>query len=213
MARKKLIAVAIGLLLPVAAEALTLGYIKVGSLLDQPLKAAIEVTADKPSELQSLKVNLAPASQFSKKGIPRLSILDNLRFQVVRRNDSSAMIVVTSSTPIREPILDILVDAKWADGQVTREYTLLLDPPLTADRKPPQIDIPKSAVVVAPAPAAVAKKPAPAAAAPKAASKPAPAKKQPEVAREPAPPRSIRSAWPWEPKPVLWPEPSTWIGI
>ena len=56
MARKKLIAAAIGMLLPMAAEALTLGQVKVGSLLDQPLKAAIEVTADQPSELESLRV-------------------------------------------------------------------------------------------------------------------------------------------------------------
>lgn len=191
MARKKLIAVAIGLLLPVAAEALTLGYIKVGSLLDQPLKAAIEVTADKPSEIESLRVNLAPASQFSKKGIPRLSVLDNLRFQVVRKNDRTATIVVTSSVPIREPILDMLVDANWGDGKVTREYTLLLDPPLTADRKPPAIDIPKSAVVVAPAPAPAAKKPASATAAPKWAGEPEkkakPAKKQPAAAKKPTP--------------------------
>jgi pilus assembly protein FimV len=51
------------------------------------------------------------------------------------------------------------MDATWADGQVTREYTLLLDPPLTADRKPPAIDIPARAPTPAPEAAATAAAP------------------------------------------------------
>ena len=159
MARKKLIAAAIGMLLPMAAEALTLGQVKVGSLLDQPLKAAIEVTADQPSELESLRVGLASAGEFSRKGIPRLTMLDDLRFEVVRKSATTALIVVTSREAVREPFVDFLMDATWADGQVTREYTLLLDPPLTADRKPPAIDIPARAATPAPQPAATAAAP------------------------------------------------------
>ena len=112
MARKKLIAAAIGMLLPMAAEALTLGQVKVGSLLDQPLKAAIEVTADQPSELESLRVGLASAGEFSSKGIPRLPMLDDLRFEVVRKSATTALIVVTSRSAVREPFVDFLMDGE-----------------------------------------------------------------------------------------------------
>jgi len=201
MARKTLVAIGIGMVLPFTAEALTLSQIKVGSLLNQPLKAVIEVTADSPEELDSLSVNLAPASQFAEKGVPRTAELDKLRFQVVRKDPRNALVVVSTGQPVKEPFLDFLVDARWGTGQVVREYTLLLDPPFTTNRPPPALDIP----VQAEAPATVEAKPVeppapqPVAAAPEKAPEP---EKMPEKAPEktaeavPAPAPPARAAAP-----------------
>lgn len=157
MARKKLLAVAVGMLMPAVAQALTLNQIKVGSLLDQPLKAAIEVTADRTEELDSLRVGLAPPRRFTEKGIPRPDMLEDLQFQVVRKEPGKALVIVTTKTPVREPFLDFLVEATWQSGQVMREYTVLLDPPFTVGRRPPPIEVP--AKVEPPKPVAAAPAP------------------------------------------------------
>lgn len=175
MARKKLLAVAIGMLMPAAAQALTLDQITVGSLLDQPLKAAIEVTAERPGELDSLRIGLASAKRFAEKGIPRPDMLEDLRFEVVRQGSGKALVIVTTSTPVKEPFLDFLVEATWESGQATREYTILLDPQFSVDRPPPPIELPGR--ITAPEPVAAQN-------AAEAAAPPAPARES-AVARGP----------------------------
>ncbi|MEN8175514.1 MAG: FimV/HubP family polar landmark protein [Pseudomonadota bacterium] len=127
-------------------NAVTLGQIKVGSLLGEPLKATIEIKADNPEQVKSLKVNLASFSEFNKSGIPRSGLLDSLRFRVIARGAASGSVLVTSDRPIREPFLDFLVKAEWSTGQVVREYTLLLDPPFTGAGRAPVIDVPVQTV-------------------------------------------------------------------
>ena len=39
------------------------------------------------------------------------------------------MLKVTSTQPINEPFLDLLIELNWATGRLLREYTFLLDPP------------------------------------------------------------------------------------
>ena len=129
MPRKTLLALAIGALIPMGTHALTLDQIKVGSLLDQPLKAAIEVTADNPEEIESLRVGLAPANRYAEEGIPRLPVLDQLSFQVFRKGPGKALVLVTTQKPVKEPFLDFLVEAKWetADRGVPRKYYRLTE--------------------------------------------------------------------------------------
>ena len=195
MARKKLLAMAIGGLMPIAAQALTLDQIKVGSLLDQPLKAAIAVTADTPAEIDSLRVGLAPAGRFAEQGIPRVPLLEELSFQVYRTEPGSALVLVTTAKPVNEPFLDFLVEAKWDTGQVTRGYTVLLDPPYTVDSAPPSIDLPAQAVVQKAKPQAT---PGPAPKPPVAEQKPEPvAEQKPEPAE--AAPATLPKA---EPRPA-----------
>jgi pilus assembly protein FimV len=54
---------------------------------------------------------------------------------------------VTSKEPVQDSYLDFLVEANWPKGRLLREYTVLLDPPVTAPARS--------------APAAVAATPAP----------------------------------------------------
>jgi pilus assembly protein FimV len=69
---------------------------------------------------------------------------------------------LTSTRPIDDPFLDIIIELQWATGRLVREYTFLLDPPQFRERAP---------AAAAPAPSApqVAKPaPVPAPAAPEA---------------------------------------------
>ena len=103
--------------------------------------------------------------------------MSSLRFAVEKKPNGKSVLKVTSSRPINDPFVDMLVELSWASGRLVREYTMLLDPPGMATQQPvaPVAAVtPPRAPVVRPAPAAQAPAPAAPTAAP-AASRAAPA--------------------------------------
>ena len=143
MLRKLSLAVAIsGLLSPVGVHALGLGDIQLDSALNQRLNAEILIHLAKSEELGDVKVELASENAFSRAGIDRPFILSGLRFNPVRNSAGNTVITVTSREPVREPFLNFLVEVNWPKGRLVREYTVLLDPPVTLRRHAAQIDSP-----------------------------------------------------------------------
>lgn len=160
--------------------ALGLGPVRVTSRLNQPLQAEIPVIQGTPGEAEGLLVSLADQEDFERLGISRSNLGVPLEFAVGKDAQGQTVIRVTSKEPVRSTYLDFLIEANWPKGRMLREYTVLLDPPITAP---------------AAAPAAVAAaKPAPAA--PKAAPAPAPkaAPAAPAVAKEAVAPSPSRKA-------------------
>ncbi|HEY4126934.1 MAG TPA: FimV/HubP family polar landmark protein [Gammaproteobacteria bacterium] len=147
--------------LPIAANALGLGEIKLNSALNDKFNADIPVVGATSDELDSLDVKLAGLSQFTQAGLDRPEVLNQLQFVVVRNSDGTSYIHITSNAAVREPFLDFLVDANWNNGELIREYTVLLNPPAfqTANAAP-----------TAPAAAQAAQAPAASTAAPMAAA-------------------------------------------
>ncbi|MGH8282288.1 MAG: FimV/HubP family polar landmark protein [Gammaproteobacteria bacterium] len=115
--------------LPVAANALGLGEIKLNSALNQPFSADIPIVGAAPDEISSLHVKAASAAQFQQAGIPISDVLSQLQFQVVQGANGTAHVHISSSKPFREPFMDVLVDATWDSGELLREYTVFLNPP------------------------------------------------------------------------------------
>ncbi|HEY1991374.1 MAG TPA: FimV/HubP family polar landmark protein, partial [Gammaproteobacteria bacterium] len=115
--------------LPMAANALGLGEIKLNSALNDKFNADIPVVGATSDELDSLEVKLAGLTQFSQAGLDRPEVLSQLQFVVVRNPDGSSFVHITSNQAVREPFLDFLVDASWNNGELIREYTVLLNPP------------------------------------------------------------------------------------
>ena len=111
------------------ADAAGLGRLTVQSGLGQPLRAEVEVTALAKEELASLSAKLAPVEAFKQAGLEYNAALNSLRFAVDKRPDSRAVVRITSSQPVNEPFVDLLVELNWASGKFVREYTFLLDPP------------------------------------------------------------------------------------
>ncbi|NWG86317.1 MAG: hypothetical protein HXY26_02215 [Hydrogenophilaceae bacterium] len=122
------------------ADAAGLGRLTVQSALGQPLKAEIELYSVAKDELPSINAKLANVDAFRQARIERLDALNNLRFSVDSRPNGQPIIRVSSSTPINDPFLDLLIELNWASGRLLREYTLLLDPPVEA--KPAQAERP-----------------------------------------------------------------------
>ncbi|HEX4299581.1 MAG TPA: FimV/HubP family polar landmark protein [Gammaproteobacteria bacterium] len=206
--------------LPMAANALGLGEIKLNSALNDKFNADIPVVGATSDELDSLDVKLAGLNQFTQAGLDRPGVLDQLQFVVVRNPDGTSYIHITSNAAVREPFLDFLVDANWNNGELIREYTVLLNPPTfqTANAAPsapapqPAAAAPSAPVAAAPVPvpvptpapvtqtaAPVAQPPAEVAAAPQppVAAQPAPAAEStpaPAASPPPAPAPSVEQA-------------------
>lgn len=108
--------------------ALGLGEITLHSALNQPLEAEIELLQVADLSASDLSVRLAPAEVFSRAGVDRLVFLNDLRFTPLLRG-STSVIRVVSNQPVREPYLNFIVEVARPNGQLLREYTVLLDPP------------------------------------------------------------------------------------
>ncbi len=106
------------------AAALGLGAIEVDSHLNQPFSAVITLYSVSAEETGSLQVQLAPADEFQKAGIQRSSYLSSLRFAV-----SGGRVKVSSDQIVKEPFLNLLVEARADGNRVLRSYSILFDPP------------------------------------------------------------------------------------
>ena len=118
------------LVAPEGAYALGLGSIQRKSALNEPFNATIKLLSARAEELDSLKVRLADPERFQRAGLERSDILSQLRFEVIQADPGSAYIKISSQQPIRDPFLNLLLEVSWSKGQIFREYTVLLDPPL-----------------------------------------------------------------------------------
>ncbi len=123
-------------LIPGIAGALGIGGLKLGSALNEPFKARIELTGVSSDELDGIQVDLASSEAFARAGIERPYFLTKLRFRVVRGEDGKAYIRITTSEPVKEPFLHFLLELNWPKGRLLREYTVLLDPPLYETESP-----------------------------------------------------------------------------
>lgn len=125
--KKLTAAVASALVLSSAAHAAGLGKLTVLSALGQPLRAEIELTAVSSDEASGLVAKLASPEAFRAANIEFNPALLSLRFAVEQRNGRQ-FIRVSSTQPLNEPFVDMLLELSWNNGRLVREYTFLLDP-------------------------------------------------------------------------------------
>ncbi len=176
------------------AWALALGRVNVQSALGEPLRAEVEIPQITAAEAEGLRVGVASPGVFRTQGMEYNATASQVRVSVQRRADGSAVLRLTSTQPVNEPFVDLVIDASWASGNLQRNYTLLLDPP-TLQKLPPAVTA--AAQASAPEPAAAPRRatPTPSQAASQAAagnteeSRPAPA-----AARRAAPAARERAA-------------------
>ena len=138
--------------MPLAASAAGLGQINVFSGLGQPLRAEIQISAT-AQELQSLSARIASTEAFRRANLTYGSSISAIRVSVDTRA-TRPVIRLSSERPINDPFIDLLVELNWANGQLLREYTFLLDPVDIAAPKPlaATVDTPAAAPVPRAAP-------------------------------------------------------------
>ena len=181
------------------ALALGLGQIQVRSQAGQPLLAEIPIISSDPSELDSVKVQLASPDTFTRIGLePPQGIVSDLQFTVALDAGGNPVIRVTSQAPVQQALLTFLVQIDWDRGRLVREYSALLDTPRTvaAPAQPPiqaPAAAPSNTIVREPTPASEGS------AAPVAEAPAAPPAAPPS---EPAPPPAPVAAAVPEPEPT-----------
>ncbi|MEZ5540519.1 MAG: FimV/HubP family polar landmark protein [Pseudomonadota bacterium] len=135
--------------------ALGLGEISMQSALNQPMQAMIDLTSSAGTPLDSIKVSLASLEAHQRAGLTKAPILANFKFAVEQGSAGNAVIRVSSDDPVREPYLEFMLELEWPNGRLLRQYTVLIDPPVTMPATPvvPAAPVTRAATrAVAPAP-------------------------------------------------------------
>ena len=120
-----------------AAFALALSEITLNSHLNQPLDARVELSGVDSADLVGL--NDLVQEDVCDLGLVGLNVLihypDAGNYQQVmplkhevKEDHRGHYIQISTTEPIREPILTFTLEVDWAKGRFSREYTLLLDP-------------------------------------------------------------------------------------
>lgn len=109
------------------AAALGMGDITLHSALNQPLNADIELVETAGLSADEIIARLAPAEDFAKAGVERVFFYNDLRFTPIIHGNRGVIRVV-STKPVTEPYLNFLVQLVRPNGNLLREYTVLLDP-------------------------------------------------------------------------------------
>lgn len=117
-------------------HALGLGEVNIKSSLNQPLNAEIELVSVKELGQAEILPGLATREEFIKAGVDRVYFLSDIRFKVEPNEKGDLVVVLTTNKPVREPFLNFLVEVIWPSGRLLREYSLLIDPPIFAEKAP-----------------------------------------------------------------------------
>ncbi|RFF27625.1 MULTISPECIES: FimV/HubP family polar landmark protein [unclassified Wenzhouxiangella] len=116
-------------------RALGLGEARVDSWLGQPLDISIRLLDVESEAVESVSVAPASLEDYERLGVPSDSLGLGLEVTVDRSTDP-ATVRVRSKQPVDDPVVQILIDARWSSGRVLREYTLFLDPPVRDSAAP-----------------------------------------------------------------------------
>ena len=122
-------------LYPLFSFALGLGDLQVESRLNQPLRARIQVSDVSDDEWRVLRAHLT--SQINQAdGLARPGLLESVTFKTVEDENHRRFIEVDSTEAFTEPLFDLSIDVTGASLDVTRNYTVFLDPPGPNDDLP-----------------------------------------------------------------------------
>ena len=144
----------LGSLASLQAHAIALGRITVQSALGEPLRAEIDMTDITAEDAASLRVGVASAESFKAAGLEYSAAVTGLDVRLQRRADGRPYLRLSSNRAINEPFVDLIVETNGASGRMTRDYTMLFDPPKLRSAAAP-VDTSAPVVARAPAPAAV----------------------------------------------------------
>ncbi len=109
-----------------SASAVSLGELELRSGLYQRLEARIALSPQ-PHRPGELTVRLGAPDEYSRRGLYWIAALHGVQV-VLQQEGERSYLQFTSSRPLREPTLDLLVQLSWPGGKLWRGYTLLLDP-------------------------------------------------------------------------------------
>ena len=136
----------LSLLLAPFSHAASLGSLNLSSNLGEPLLAEVEVLLEPQESLSGLQATLASEQAYAKQGIAYQSHYLDLKVELLQTPQGLAFLKLSSSLPINEPYLDVLLQLDWAAGRLQKQYIVLLDPPQSAKAEADPITAPMGMV-------------------------------------------------------------------
>ena len=134
----------LSLMLAPLSHAASLGSLNLSSNLGEPLLAEVEVLLEPQESLSGLQAALASEQAYAKQGIRYQSHYLDLKVELQQNPQGLAVLKLSSSLPINEPYLDVLLQLDWAAGRLQKQYIVLLDPPQLAEAEPEAIAAPQA---------------------------------------------------------------------
>lgn len=112
--------------------AVGLGQLRADSSINQPLSVRIQLTDLGSTPLDEIDVAVAAAENFDRLGV---EVADNFPdIQITLGVDEEGPYTRLESTSvIRTPYLEVVLDTRWPSGRVLTQHTILLDPPVFLD--------------------------------------------------------------------------------
>ncbi|WP_298220239.1 FimV/HubP family polar landmark protein [Halothiobacillus sp.] len=119
---------------PVFVHAAELGDAKIASHLTERLNVKIPITGLNGVSLDQVKVLLAPEEYYQQAGLSLDGLAGNITFQLTSEGGHN-YVIVRSKRAISNPILSLLIQINAGEGSQIKEFDLLLDPPVYAERR------------------------------------------------------------------------------
>lgn len=110
------------------AWGLALGQARVQSAIGEPLQLSIELPVLSAEEAETLQVSVADAAAFQAAGLEFKPLLAELKVELERTPGGMARLSLRGQRVVNDAYLDLLLQASWKGGQLTRRYSLLLSP-------------------------------------------------------------------------------------
>ncbi len=123
------VVLALGVAQSPIASALGLGELSLDSYLNEPLRATVDLLNTEGLNEDQIRIRLATSEDFDRMGVERAYFLTGIKFTVQVGANGDAQIMLSSQDPVLEPFLDFIIEARWPNGRLLREYTVLVDPP------------------------------------------------------------------------------------
>ena len=134
----------LSLMLAPLSHAASLGGLNLISNLGEPLLAEVELLLEPQESLSGLQAALASEQAYAKQGIRYQSHYLDLKVELQQNPQGLAVLKLSSSLPINEPYLDVLLQLDWAAGRLQKQYIVLLDPPQLTEAAPEAIVAPQA---------------------------------------------------------------------
>lgn len=117
------------LLLVQHGYAASLGNLALSSSLGEPLLAELTVQLEAQESIADLQATLASEAAYAKQEIRYQVLYNDVKVELQANQQGLPVIKLSSSLPINEPYLDVLVQLDWSAGRLQKHYIVLLDPP------------------------------------------------------------------------------------
>lgn len=132
------------------AAAVGLGDLSLHSYLGKPLQAEVALSHMGDLSVDQLKVQIGNEADYSALGVEYNYLHSRLHIEPFMKNGQT-YVRITSSDPISEPYLNFVLNLRWPQGQVMREFTVLLDPAPIGGALANQADVSEPASAETPA--------------------------------------------------------------